>query len=427
MKHPVLLRLFIMLVVVMTLSSCAQNPFAPTPEPITLRFAYRAQTVDIQRLLDDFHAAYPWITVEPVEVRRFGTSMRSVIEGASVDVFRDSQSALSLVQSDLLLPLDEVHLSKWSDIRDDYFPGSWEALSIEGVQWGIPAGLDMLVMYVNVDQAQALGVDIAKDDWTLTDFLEMANELNYPEGLPYNPSQRLFGFCTTPQGMDPLLFVYLHGGRIVDDINNPSQALLDDPLTLEGTQFYVDLFNRYGVAPDPATIRANFRRGGVYEAAVRGFCGIWSGWYSNRGGQDTPFQWTSAWQMLPLPKDKANFDFGEVEGYFITRNSQHPEEALTLLRFLADHWEAAGQKLPPRKSQVASKAYEDHVGEEIAAIARTFGQHEVIIVPAQLSDQLEFVGGQFLSAINEMITQDLDAYEVLPEVQQRVQNVFASP
>ncbi|MBC7235850.1 MAG: extracellular solute-binding protein [Chloroflexi bacterium] len=396
----------------------------PTPEPITLRFAYRQNTVELQSLFDRFHERYPWITIEPVETDRFGNAgMDTLLRASTVDIFRDSRDALQYAAEGMLKSLDDIQLGDWASIRDDYYKGAWEGLAIGGQQWGIPAGLDMLVTYINMDQARALAARVPDAQWTLLDFMELTTALNYPEGLP-NADAKLFGFCTTPQGVDAIVFTYLHGGRIVDDINAPSEPTLDDPRTVEAVQWYADLYTRHGLAPDPEVIRTTFRRGGVFEAAMRGACGVWFGWYSDRGGLDDRFEWSFKWRMLPLPRDQAPFNLGDVEGYYITKDCAHPKEALKLLRFLSDHLEAAGKKLPPRKSLVESDAYEDLVGEEVATIARSFGESRVQMIPATSMPALETVGGAFFQAVQQIITEDLDAADVLAEAQQQVRSAF---
>ena len=413
------------LVVLMpTIAGCAPRiGYAPTPQPVTIRFAYREQTVELDTIMGQFHEKYPWITIELVETQRFGNDMDSLLLAGNLDVFQGDREALRFVEQGLLAPLDDIQLGDWSSIRDDYYDGAWEGLAIQGQQWGVPAGLDMLVAYINMDQANALAVEAPDETWTQLDFVELTSEMNFPEGLPHSESARLWGFCSDPTSMDPFVFIYLNGGRVVDDINSPSEALLDHPSTVEAVQFYSDLFNAYQVAPFPDVVRAAFRRDAYYEAAVRGACGVWVGWYSNRGGQDTRWEWDLAWKMLPLPRGRDEITLGDVQGYYILKDSEHPQEILLFLRFLAGHWEAAGTKLPPRRSLVTSKEYEQQVGEEIVATAARVS-NRIIMLPAGDSPALNTVGAELLASVQLILNEDLSAGQVLGEAQQRVKNVF---
>jgi ABC-type glycerol-3-phosphate transport system substrate-binding protein len=391
---------------------------APTQEPVTLRFAYRDGTVELDTLFAAFHEQYPYITVEPVKADRFSNQLYDFVRNGDIDILRDGMEGLGQIENGQIVPLDDIQLEGWSDIKHDYYKGIWDGLVVDGQQWGVPAGLDMMVAYVNSDQAKALKLELPTGNWDMFQFVELANNMNYPEGLPANSSSRLFGFCSDPTtyALDPVIFAYLFGGQIVDDITAPTRATLDDPLTIEAIQWYSDLANRLHVMPDPAEVKRRFARGGVMEAQIRGNCGVWLGMYSNRGGLDTPYPWSSAWQMLPLPAVNEPMSLGEVQAYYITKDCTHPKEALKLLRFLSDYSEACGQMLPPRISQIESDDYEAVVGAEVAAVVRGF-EANIMIIPGGISPALERVGETFLRSVIQIVTEDLDAAGVLMEAQ----------
>ncbi len=399
----------------------------PTPEPVTLRLAFREHTVELQPLVDEFHEEHPWITVEIVSTDRFANGIEPLIRSNSIDMFIESSYAIGYAREGLLKPLDDLQLGDWAPIMDDYYAGAWESLRVEGQQWGIPANIDTYVTYVNLDHANALHLELPGPEWTLFEFLELASAMNYPQGLPYLETSNLIGFCTAPDGMDAVIFAYRHGGAIVDSVTNPQVATLDDPRTMESVQWYSDLFNRYEVAPDPEMVRTTFRQGGIYEAQVRGACGVWLGAYSNRGGLDFPFQWTVGWKMLPLPRDSVALNLGNVEGYFIHSACAHPEAAIELVRFLSDRWEAAGTRLPPRRSLAESDAYRENVGNEVADVAASLAAGQIVILPAQAGPSLERVGGEFIRSVQEIVVEDRDARMVLGEAQDRVRAVFQTP
>ncbi|MBC7255108.1 MAG: extracellular solute-binding protein [Chloroflexi bacterium] len=414
------------LMALLPLSACVPKMAMPASEQVTLTVAYRGERPEMKALFERFTQAHPNIKVQAIEVTGPGADLRRTVAASEVDLFRDTRDSLSYyISSNLIRPLDEMQLMDWADIREDFFPGTWEALISGGQQWGIPAGLDVLVTYINLDQANALGVAVPESNWDLFDFLDVTNKLNFPEGLP-NSSARLFGFCSSPASMDPLVFVYLHGGSIIDDINNPTRPTLDDPRTIEAVQWYADLFTRYGVAPNQELLRQAFPRYGINEAQVRGGCAVWFGWYSTRGGRNMPIEWTIKWKMLPLPKDQASFGLGDVEGYYITAKSAHPREALMLVRYLTDHWEASGGLLPPRRSLATSKEYAKSVGTEIATVAASQSEN-LIIIPSTLSSRLEGVGQIFFNALTTIINEDLDAASVLGEAQARAEALFQQP
>ena len=127
--------------------------------------------------------------------------------------------------------------------------------------------------------------------------------------------------------------------------------------------------------------------------------------------------------MLPLPRDHVQMSIGQIDAYYITKNCTHRNEALMLLRYLSDHWQAAGQMLPPRMSLLESDEYELAVGEEIAEMVRQFSD-KIIIIPGGMSPALQEVGAAYLTAVKQIVAQDLDAANVLLEAQDNLEDVF---
>jgi len=378
----------------------------------------------IQRLAEEFHAKYPWITIQYYEVGYSGgNSIEQWVRSGGVDLFRTSREAMGWIDDGLLKPMDDIQLDDFSEIRSDYYSGLWDALALEGVQYGVPAGMDVYVAYVNTQQAQALGVDLPKDDWDKIEFYEFVKSLN-----GWNPSgmseSSLIGFCTDPQSMDPLVYVYSHGGTIVDSIEDPRQATLDDPLTIEATQSYADLFNRDQLSPTREVARKLFPRGGVYEAEIRGQCGAWFNWFSERGGSGTGMlSWQNQWKMYNLPHDNRDMAMGNVEGYYLAGSSDYPEEALVFIRWLSDRWDAAGTLIPPRISQQQDDGYRESLGKELTAVVDAFPK-EVIFLPGSYTPELEAVGTAYFKAVGQIIAEDVPADGVLKEAQDSLRSAF---
>ncbi|MCD6303002.1 MAG: extracellular solute-binding protein [Anaerolineae bacterium] len=388
-------------------------------EPITLRYAYREGVEAPDQLLDLFEQRNPGITIERVKLPRFNNgTLATRLRAGEIDVFRDSRDALSYARQGLIIPLQDLLPQEWQEIRDDYYPGTWEALQVDGQQWGIPAGLDLYVFYVNMTAMDALGLEMPTKDWSLTDLVLFADQLNFPDRSTSPTGGPLFGFCTDPGGFDPLIFIYMHGGSIVDDINNPTLVTVDDPLVIEAVQWYSNLLNQYDVVPDVEQVRRSYSYG-FAQAAVVGACGIWMGWFSNRGGLDTPYKWTSDWAILPPPQDAEAAAMGEVDAYYVTNACEEQAAALELIRFLSGYWEAAGQKLPPRRSVVNDEDYADALGYDVAQAVAAFPQN-IIIVPAALDPTLEQVGGALINTINRIVENDLDAESELVELQDQL-------
>ena len=389
----------------------------PTPEPVVLRFAYSGAGQKTETALEIFHKDHPHIQVEVIDPKGVGRNLAYLVRSGDVDIFRTTREAIEYVDNDLIMPLTDLLGDEWVQISDDYYEGVWEALNVDGLQYGIPAGLDLFVGYINTDALATLGIDYPSADWTLFDFLDMINKLNHPDGIPGQRSTKMVGCCTTYYDIDPVIFIYLYGGKIVDDLQHPTTPTLDDPQTIEAIRWYSDLFNHYEVAPDPSVLQLTFS-GGIREAVANGYCGTWLGWYSDRGSADSDHPWAIGWRMMPLPKNDSTFELGDVDGYYVTSSCEHPKEALMLLRFMADRLDVVGAKLPPRRSLVNSEAYERAVGSDVVAVANRFSR-QVIMIPYAESNVLMRIGAVLIEAIANIIQKDLDAANVLQEAQRR--------
>ena len=207
------------------LSGCAAGmPFARS-EPITLRYVYQGATPEIEALLAEYHELYPDVTVELLGPDTEDGALTQGVLNGNIDLIRSGAEALGYADRGLLLPLDDLQLDDWADVREDYFGGLWESLSVAGEQYGIPAGLDTVVTFVNMQALEALDETLPAPDvpWDNYAFLDLATRLNHPEGLPGDPSQSVYGFCSDHQQLDPFIFVYANGGSIVDNLQDPQR------------------------------------------------------------------------------------------------------------------------------------------------------------------------------------------------------------
>ena len=60
-----------------------------------------------------------------------------------------------------------------------------------------------------------------------------------------DPGADVFGYGPLLDLFDPLTFIYQRGGRIFDDLENPTRTTFDDPLTIDALDWYSRLFFDY--------------------------------------------------------------------------------------------------------------------------------------------------------------------------------------
>lgn len=112
----------------------------------------------IKATIDNYNATDPAFTVKFVsmEAETFNTKLTTA--GKSGKGVPD----LALVASESLPTyLSQGMIESWDDVisgtevtGENYIPGAWEAGTIDGSQWGVPATMGSWVLYVNKDLAE---------------------------------------------------------------------------------------------------------------------------------------------------------------------------------------------------------------------------------------------------------------------------------
>ena len=405
--------------------SLSPAPPTPTPEPVTLHFALRRNVADYTALASQFHQLHPGVVVEMVPIDPFEHDPLEIIDSMDIDVVRWGQDYLTAERAEQLLPLDEIILGDVGFPRQDMDKGAMEALRYKGIQRGLPAGLDFIVAYYNVERLKIARATPPGPDWNLDDFLALAKTINHTEGAS-SQAEFVYGFCSEPESGDPVYLTYLFGGGVVDSLTEPSRPTLNNPANIKAVQWYADLRLKDGVIPDPDEIGKSFSRGRLYEAIIRNKCGLWFGQYADQGGRMWPMEWESQGVMLPLPRSQVPLSYAGVDGYYLLAKSKHRREAWEWMRFLLDRQEAAGMMLPPLKSQVNSTQYAERVGKDVAAVARRLTANTVLLLPGDLDSRLDKVIQFYLGAVKQAVKGDADVETALDEAQVQAEALFAA-
>ncbi|HUV88096.1 MAG TPA: extracellular solute-binding protein [Anaerolineae bacterium] len=379
------------LICLLTVSLSGCKGAVPTPEPATIRFAYMNSDREyIEPLVEEFSKQYPHITVElrPTTMGElawnFGAGDADVREvfTAIIDNQRERGDFLAL---DPFIEQDE------SFDLSDFYPAALETFTIEGKLWAVPCGMDSGVIYYNQDLFDQYGVPYPQVGWTWDDFVSTALALRDPEA-------DVFGYANREGQWGVWLFVHQLGGRIVDDMQNPTRATFDDPLTIEALEWYGDLFHDYAVAPTPQQLRPS--AGSILSAIVMGEVGMWSDWFEARGGDSDEIwdgmKWPMRWGMVTFPRataDTATDVVGDLwaHGYALSSQTLHPDAAWRLVAFLTAH--ASSRKIPARRSVVESEEYERQAGSEAVAVARAVLENGLPYPPREfINKTLEALG-----------------------------------
>ncbi len=207
----------------------------------------------------------------------------------------------------------------------DFFPQVLERFTVEGQTYAIPRDTaPFACVYYNKRLFDEAKLPYPNDDWTWTDLLKDAKALTKTE----EGRVIQYGFYAWAWQN----FIYGNGGRIVDDIRNPTRCLLGESKAVEGLQFFSDLMNKEGVAPTPVAL-GNLAMGAQQLFMMQRVAMFSSGyWEVPILRQITDFEWDVV--MFPKgPRGSRAFGTGGT-GYSILKSTKHPELAWEVLKAL---------------------------------------------------------------------------------------------
>ena len=299
---------------------------------------------------------------------------------SGVDVFL-SRAFQRYVESEHLLALGPLLAAQPEIDAGDFYPLALDLLRSGGELRGLPAELDLAVIYYNKDLFEQAGVAYPAEGWTRDDFLVAAVALR--KGLP----ERAMAFGGQADEVVP--FIYAHGGVVKrgDDYG------LTDPRAVEAVRWYTDLALVHGAMPLPArweayqpgpgegsisitTVggegapEAELRWGSIGAmaemAAQEGDVALWSAPLSERQGTGG-WDWDFEWGIVPWPRDAVEVVMPYALAYFIPARTPQPEAALRWIDFLTRQPPQL-KGIPARRSVAESeevrRAFSREIGDD---------------------------------------------------------------
>ncbi len=302
-----------------------------------------------RNLARQFHATHPDIIVEIKAADLFSGPSDLPGMAEQSDCFQYPPSLDSSVDRAAVLSLQPFLEADPSFTTDDFYPPLRGPYTWQGQLWGLPAEVQPYVIEYNQDLFDAAGLAYPEADWTLDDFLAVAQNLTRGEA-----DDKQYGFVGSYEPLDLVMFVERLGGKILDDTQDPPSAAFDDPATIEAVQWYADLYLLHGVKP---VFVADEER----EALINsGRVAMWA----------TPFDRHDGLRSGVLPFPQGASDSGApllyTTGYFISVRAAAPQACWEWIKFLTAEASVV-QGLPARRSVALSEAYRQQVGAERAA------------------------------------------------------------
>ncbi|MBI3314130.1 MAG: sugar ABC transporter substrate-binding protein [Candidatus Omnitrophica bacterium] len=209
--------------------------------------------------------------------------------------------------------------------KQDFFPTILDRFSVNGKLMAVPRDVaPFACVFYNKKLFDEVGLEYPNDNWTWDDLLRMARALTKKDAEGRIIQYGFYGWAWQN-------FVYGNGGALVDNIQNPTQTLLDDPRSLQGFQFYSDLSNLYQVMPTPVAL-SNMGMGVDLMFSSGRLAMFLSGIWETPGLRNYNFEWDVA--MFPKnPQGIRAFGSGGT-GYALLKSSKIKKEAWEVIKAL---------------------------------------------------------------------------------------------
>ncbi len=283
----------------------------------------------IQRLIADWEQHHPGIRVH-LEHTPFSAYVSRLLTRMAGDVAPD----IMAVEVNLFPTLwaKGAFLSLQPFIDHDtsfdvhaFFPEVISRFTVNNQVYAIPRDTaPFACVYYNKKLFDEAGIAYPTDEWSWDDLLRISKQLTTVD----DGRTTRYGFYAWAWQN----FIYGNGGKLVDDLRNPTRCLLGEPKAVEGLQFYADLMNKDQVAPTPVAL-GNLAMGAQQLFMTQRVAMFSSGyWEVPILRQITDFGWDVA--MFPKgPRGTRGFGTGGT-GYCILKSSKHPDLAWEVLKAL---------------------------------------------------------------------------------------------
>ncbi|HEX9006165.1 MAG TPA: sugar ABC transporter substrate-binding protein, partial [Bacteroidota bacterium] len=325
------IRLFFYLFAAFLLASCGGDKAGDGRTTIRL-FHWMERDRDLwqEKIIAPFEQAHPGIHVV-LETAPYGLyvsrCMTSIASGEKVAdlMFAEDWFGQELIQRGYarnLMPLAEKNLNL-NDFFEDAFR-EWRGVAQRpGELFGFPAAVGMTVLFYNKDLFDRARLAYPDTNWTYDDLTRAAQALTIPAPGGGSPEQWGLHFDVHYTGLETV--IYSMGGRVLSD--DLAHADLSGPATTQAFAYVRDLFLKYRVARAVTSAMAPWEPFISRKAAMNliGSHGIMS-------LTGTGIRWDLT--MPPKGKDGRRWSRRFSMAYLIPRNSEHPEEAWSLLAWI---------------------------------------------------------------------------------------------
>lgn len=327
----------ILVSVALSISGCSKNPETSGSsvsgmEEIkgTIKFATWGSESEIEtnkKVIEAFEKEYPGTKVELEYIPKdYEVKIDTLIAGdAAPDVIYGHPYQLrKWFVKGALMDLSDMFESKDLNNETIFDTSFYKNFMHDGKHFGTINGQDIFLLYYNKNLFDKAGVEYPNENWTWDDFNAAAKKLTIVE------NGKTVQYGVTIGSWYPMaeVFIWSHGGKIVDDLYSPdANVVVDSPGTVAGLQLMQDLVIKDKVAPTPESAPIF---GGSFEAGnvAMKFDGAWAPVFLK---EIKDFEW----DMALVPKGPAGrYTAVLYAGYGVSKNTKNPATAKAFAKFM---------------------------------------------------------------------------------------------
>ncbi len=344
-----------------------------------VRFMVSGGDISIFRILaNDFHELHPDIIVKVEEPNYHNEefSLQSMINDA--DAFQWWDSVRSGDDLEMILSLQPFLDADPELDEEDFYPAILNQLRDQGQIIGLPSEVQFTLLNYNKRLFDAADIEYPQVGWTLDDFLETTVALTQGE----NEENKIFGYVPDLNEIgDMMAFIIRQDVSFIDENIEPPTIRLNDPDTISALRWYTNLTTEYSIKPDidfllnsangsnPYEIRQSIienNRAAIWMADQFGVV------YHDEFG--VPFSFNEEFDTnqigaVPYPVGKSSMlGFESINGFYISAQTEVPQEAWEWIKFLTYQESLAQFGLPARIIVAESNEFSQRIGEEKASV-----------------------------------------------------------
>jgi multiple sugar transport system substrate-binding protein len=348
------------------------EPEEECPDGVITVSAHDWSSPDRQEYWDDviaaFNEAYPCIQASDVDLPEDrAVRLNEISAGTAPDLVAFDSSDLPRVYlMDALMDLTPLYEADADfDPDEEFYASVWKTGWVQGVPVAIAKDYSVSAFYVNSDLFEQAGIDIPEEGWTYDEYVQIAQQLTLdangnnatsPDFDPENVVQ--WGSSSPYWGGDTgwwrgfQSFLYSFGAHTISDDGTTTAGYINSPEAVAAWEWYRDLVHKSGAAPNATYMAAtNVGNDQMFSDGMLAIAGsYWGPWFQDTFNQAPDL----SWQVVPLPTGPGGHEAAIMwMGWGINANSEHPEEAWQLLKWLTTE---------PGQRVFALKALTGHIG-----------------------------------------------------------------